>query len=139
MTNLKRLLRINASMALTSLLLSNAFAGPFSFPEQADKLAKDIDQAFVELGVCKDIHECNRRELVYRSGTNDHQTVLIFQVHTIHPVAIGRAIQIATNAYYASERRVAVEIIGYRESREEKVRWFSGAKPVIQLAFKKDE
>lgn len=135
--NIKRLAII--PLVAFALSLSNALAGPFTFPEQADQLAKEIDRAFVNMGVCKDLHECNKRELVYRSGTNEHQTVFIFKVHTIDKVAIERAIQIASDAYYRNNRRITIEIIGYRESREEKVRWFSGAKPVVQIAFRRDE
>lgn len=117
-------------------VLPSTQAGPFTFPEQADQLAREVIRVFIDEGVCKDVSECVRNELVYRGGTNEHRSVQIYKIHTIKPQAINRAIQVAVNTYYANERRIAVEILGYQESREEKARVFSGAKPIVHLILK---
>ncbi|WP_236581775.1 hypothetical protein [Hydrogenophaga sp. BPS33] len=117
-------------------LLPSAHAGPFTFPEQADQLAREVIRVFVEEGVCKDINECVRNEIVYRAGTDEHRTVQIYKIHTIRPQAISRAIQSAVNAYYANGRRATVEVVGYQESREEKARLFSNVKPIVHVILK---
>lgn len=135
MTNGKRYL---IAALFSTQILPSTQAGPFTFPEQADQLAREAIGIFIDEGVCKDVSECVRKELVYRGGTDEHRSVQIYKIHTIKPQAINRVVQVVINAYYANDKRVTVELQGYQESREERVRIFSGAKPVVHVILKEE-
>lgn len=93
----------------------------------------------VDEGVCKDVSECVRKEFVYRGGTDNHRSVQIYKIHTIKPQTVNRVVRVVVDAYYANERRATVELQGYQESREEKVRRFSWVTPVVHVILKEDK
>lgn len=134
-----RRLFFNGVAVLIVIAIYITVRGVHPFPEVADDLAKKTLGILVKRGICGDINECRKHERAFRGGTPDHAMISIFRASDLDRSTTVEIMQLCMDAYHANEKKVTVELKFYRETREEKVAWFSNVAPFAHLILKGEE
>lgn len=134
-----RRLIFNVVAVLIVIAVYITVRGVHPFPEVADDLGKKTLGILVKRGLCGDVNECRKQERAFRGGTPDHAMISIFRASDLDQSTIVEIMQLCVDAYHANGNKVTVELTFYRETRKEKVAWFSGVAPFAHLILKGDE
>ncbi|MCL1981015.1 MAG: hypothetical protein FWG62_08085 [Proteobacteria bacterium] len=107
-----------------------------TYPDLADKLARDTDALLVEHHVCEDINKCKAQERVFRGGYLNNGIVLVYKAGDLSQETIQDIMKLCLDAYVLHDRKQTISLKFFRETVQEEVRWFSGVKPFIHLQLK---
>ncbi|MCL1981016.1 MAG: hypothetical protein FWG62_08090 [Proteobacteria bacterium] len=102
----------------------------------ANKLANDTDALFVGHHVCKDINTCQAQRRVHSGGGPDLAIVNVYKAGDLNQEMIQNIMKLCLDAYTLHGGKQTISLSFFKETAEEKVRWFSGVKPFIHLYMK---